>query len=356
MHVTLHLVPATRQDEWDQFVHGHPRGHLLQSWDWGELKAGFGWSPLRLALRDEQQHIVAAAQVLRRTVPHMPLRLGHLAYIPKGPVIDWSQLALCKEFFAQVHVLLRKQGTFALRIEPNCIMNTEDNKGRDEYNGNNGFNDCKERILTEQFSPAQPVQPVRTILLDLVPAEDVLLAQMKEKWRYNVRLATRKGVTIRAAQSLDDVIAWYELMQTTGERDQFGIHTRNYYCDAWRIFAPRQQLRLLLAEHEGRLLAGIFVGLFANQAIYLYGASSNESRNLMPNYLLQWEAIRLAKQQGATHYDFWGIPRTDDEQEAMAGVYRFKSGWGGRVTTFVGCYEHVYRPLEMRVVRRVVHF
>ena len=113
---------------------------------------------------------------------------------------------------------------------------------------------------------------------------------------------------------------------------------------------------MLLAEYEGRLLAGIFVGLFANQGIYLYGASSNESRNLMPNYLLQWEAIRWAKQQGATHYDFWGIPETDDEQEAMAGVYRFKSGWGGCVTIFVGCYEHVYRPVEMRVARKLVHF
>ena len=98
MPSTLHLVPATQQEEWDQFINMHPQGHLLQSWGWGELKAGFGWSPLRLALRDEQEHIVAAAQVLRRTAPHVPLRLGHLAYIPKGPVIDWSQPALCKEF------------------------------------------------------------------------------------------------------------------------------------------------------------------------------------------------------------------------------------------------------------------
>ena len=353
MHATLRLVPATQQDEWDSFVHEHPCGHLLQSWGWGELKGNFGWSPLRLALRDEQQCIVAAAQILRRTSPHIPLRLGHLAYIPKGPVIDWSQPDLCKAFFAQLHTLLRKQGTLALRIEPDCAMDTiaHSNEGRD---GNSGYNECQERMLANLFSPARPVQPVRTIMLDLAPTEDVLLAQMKEKWRYNVRLASRKGVTIRVAQSLDDVLAWYELMQTTGARDQFGIHTRNYYCDVWRIFVPRQQLRLLLAEYEGRLLAGIFVGLFANQGIYLYGASSNESRNLMPNYLLQWEAIRWARQQGATSYDFWGIPETDDKDEAMAGVYRFKSGWGGRVVTFAGCYEHVYRPVEMSVARKFV--
>ena len=352
MHATLHLVSTTRQDEWDQFVHAHPRGHLLQSWGWGELKANFGWSPLRLALRDEQQRMVAAAQVLRHSAPHVPLRLGHLAYMPKGPVIDWSQPALCKAFFAQLHMLLSKQGALALRIEPDCAMDTLSQDGSDEMND---FNQCRDRMSVEQFSPAQAIQPVRTILLDLAPDESALLAQMKEKWRYNVRLADRKGVTVRAAQSLDDVLAWYALMQTTATRDQFGIHTRNYYCDAWRIFAPRQQLRLLLAEHEGRLLAGIFVGLFARQGIYLYGASSNESRNLMPNYLLQWEAIRWAKQQGATRYDFWGIPETDNKDEAMAGVYRFKGGWGGRIVTFVGCYEHVYRPLGMRVARKFVH-
>jgi lipid II:glycine glycyltransferase (peptidoglycan interpeptide bridge formation enzyme) len=177
---------------------------------------------------------------------------------------------------------------------------------------------------------------------------------MKEKWRYNLRLAERKGVKVRAAQSVEDVQAWYNLMQITSERDQFGIHTLDYYLQAWRIFTPRQQGRLLLAECEGQLLAGIFVSLYAKQGIYLYGASSNEQRNLMPNYLLQWEAIRWAKAQGAKQYDFWGIPATDAEAEAMAGVYRFKSGWGGEVVRFVGCYQHVYHPRAMSVAQRFI--
>ena len=353
MHSTLHLVPATQQEEWDQFAGTHPYGHLLQSWGWGELKAIAGWSPLRLLLRDEQQGIVAAAQVLRRTVPNLPLRLGHLAYIPKGPVIDWSQPALCKEFFVQLHTLLRKQGALALRIEPDCAMDSTHGRDCDD---SDTFNAFRERMVAEQFFPAQSIQPVRTILLDLAPDESALLAQMKEKWRYNVRLASRKGVTVRAAQSLEDIRAWYALLQTTGERDQFGIHTLNYYLAAWRIFAPCNQIRLLLAEYDGHLLAGIFVGLFARQGLYLYGASSNAYRNLMPNYLLQWEAIRWAKQQGATCYDFWGIPETDDEHEAMAGVYRFKSGWGGRVVTYAGCYEHLYRARAMRIIRGVCVF
>ena len=333
-----HLCPVStdQRQQWDAFVSNAPSSHLLQSWGWGELKARAGWSPLRLALWKEGE-IVAAATVLRRTAPHLPLYAGHFAYIPRGPVIDWSDSILCDAFFSQLTAYLRKHGAIALQLEPGVEAAGEL---------------VLKRLHTMQVRSVPPIQPLRTIILDLAPSEETLLAQMKEKWRYNVRLAARKGVTVRLAETPDDVHAWYRLLQTTGERDRFGIHTWNYYLDAWQIFAPSNEVRLLLAEHDGQLLAGIFVGLFARQAIYLYGASGNEQRQLMPNYLLQWEAIRWARQQGALSYDFWGIPATDNEDEAMAGVYRFKRGWGGRVVQFLGCYERVYHPLAMKVARR----
>lgn len=334
------LRTIEQREPWDQFISQHPNGHFLQSWGWGELKASAGWHPLRLALWDTQeQHIVAAAQVLRRTVAHVPLRAGHLAYIPKGPVLDWSQPLLCDALFSQLNAQLRSQGALTLRIE--LAQDTSN-----QY--------IKDQLASLQFRPAPTIQPLRTIMLDLTADEETLLAHMKEKWRYNVRLAERKGVSVRVAQTVEDVQSWYKLLQTTRERDQFGIHTLDYYLQAWRIFVPRNQGRLLLAECNGQLLAGIFVGLLGKQAIYLYGASSNEQRQLMPNYLLQWQAIRWAKQQGATQYDFWGIPETDDENEAMAGVYRFKRGWGGQVVYFLGSYEHIYRPRVMRLARRFV--
>ena len=339
-HYNLRLVSPKFRQQWDQFVNDHPAGHLLQSWGWGELKAGVGWQPLRFALYDERENIVAAAQVLCRTVPHVPLRAGYLAYIPKGPVIDWSRPELCAAFFAQLNKALRRSGAVALRMEPLQMVAVATNDS------------LMEGLASTLFYPTTPVQPLRTIVLDLTADEARLLAQMKEKWRYNLRLAERKGVTVRVAERAEDVKAWYALMQTTSTRDEFGIHTLEYYLQAWHIFSVRQQARLFLAEYDGQLLAGIFVGLFARQGIYLYGASSNEQRNLMPNYLLQWEAIRWAQQEGATSYDFWGIPATEHEDEAMAGVYRFKRGWGGDIVRFVGCYEHVYHPLAMRLVRR----
>lgn len=339
-HYNLRLVSARYRQQWDQFVNDHAVGHLLQSWGWGELKGSVGWKPLRFALRDEGENIVAAAQVLCRTAPHIPLRAGYLAYIPKGPVIDWSRSELCTAFFRQLNSALWRSGAVALRMEPSQVVVV-------------ATNNCLMDGLAETlFYPTTPVQPLRTIVLDVTADEATLLAQMKEKWRYNLRLAERKGVTVRVAEGVEDVKAWYALMQTTSTRDEFGIHTLEYYLQAWHIFSARQQGRLFLAEHDGQLLAGIFVGLFARQGIYLYGASSNEQRNLMPNYLLQWEAIRWAKREGATSYDFWGIPVTEHEDEAMAGVYRFKRGWGGDIVRFVGCYEHVYHPLAMRLVRR----
>ena len=344
----LRALPGSEQAMWDAFVQQHPQGHLLQSWGWGELKASRQWHPLRLALWDTQTNeMVAAAQVLQRVVPPVPAHLAHLAYIPKGPLLDWSARtedgsSLAQIFLSRVRTFLSRRGALALQLEPNLE--------RESAEGQAALRCLKELGLGE----TRHVQPLRTITLDLQPDEETLLARMKEKWRYNVRLAARKGVEVRVAQSLADVQAWYALLETTGERDQFGVHTCAYYRKAWEILGARQQARLFLAYAEGELLAGIFVSLLGDEAIYLYGASSNARRNLMPNYLLQWEAIRWAKQAGGRRYDFWGIPETDEEEEAMAGVYRFKSGWGGRVVRFLGTYEEVYRPLLMGAARRVM--
>ncbi len=340
----LRPVLVEQQYQWDAFVSENPSGHLLQSWGWGELKADAGWHPLRLALWDtERQQMVAAAQILRRTFARLPLQTGHLAYMPKGPVLDWSNPALAgiaPMLFSQLHMYLRKGGALALQVE---LPQKAGEPGSDK------IDQCMQAL---HFQPAQAIQPLRTILLDLTPDEDTLLAQMKEKWRYNIRLAARKDVRVRVARTIEEVRAWYALLQTTAIRDNFGIHTLDYYLRAWRIFVPRNQACLFLAEYQGQLLAGIFVGLIAKQAIYLYGASGNENRQLMPNYLLHWEAMRWAKREGATSYDFWGIPATDDESEPMVGVYRFKSGWGGKVVRFPGNYEYVYHPLAMRIVRK----
>lgn len=344
----LHTLSSSQQAKWDAFVEGHRQGHFLQSWGWGELKTGANWQALRLVLETQSEgKWVAAAQVLRRTAFHLPPRLGHLAYLPAGPVLDWTArtsdgLSLARLFLLQLRAFLRTQGALAVQIEPHLTMEAPEST--------NAL-----AVLRELgFRQVQPVQPLRTIVLDIQPDEETLLGQMKEKWRYNLRLAARKGVQVRAAQSLEELDSWYSLLETTGVRDAFGIHTRDYYRKVWEIFVPRGQARLFLAYAQEELLAGIFVTRLGHEAIYLYGASSNARRNLMPNYLLQWEAIRWARQNGARVYDFWGIPATDEPDEAMAGVYRFKSGWGGRAISFLGNYQHDYHPRALRLARRLL--
>ena len=234
-HSMLRLIPIEQQHLWDAFISTSPSGHLLQSWGWGELKASVGWHPLRLALCDsKREQIVAAAQVLRRTPLHLPLALGHLAYIPKGPVFDWSghdDSKLVQTLFSQLRLNLVKQGALALQAEFACETESQESKLllRD--------------LDAMHFQRVQAIQPGRTIILDLSPGEDMLLANMKEKWRYNIRLAGRKGVQIRAAETVEDVESWYGLLQTTSSRDRFGIHTLEYYRRAWQIFAPRKQAR-----------------------------------------------------------------------------------------------------------------
>src|SRR5436305_3976373 len=155
-HYTLRKLTVEHEQQWDQFVNTHSYGHFLQSWGWGELKASAGWTPLRLALyAEEKEQIVAAAQVLCRTVPHLPLRVGHLAYIPRGPVIDWSQPLLCKPFFDQLHAYLYKQGALALRMEPGQMLHI----------ANDG--DMGPCPASTFLQPVPAIQPVRTIVLNL---------------------------------------------------------------------------------------------------------------------------------------------------------------------------------------------
>jgi lipid II:glycine glycyltransferase (peptidoglycan interpeptide bridge formation enzyme) len=194
------------------------------------------------------------------------------------------------------------------------------------------------------------IQPRRTIAIDLTPEEKAISLRQKPKWRYNAGLAARKGVTVREAASLDDLQHWYDLMGVTSERDRFAVHTYDYYKKAWELMGTAKQARLLLAEHQGKLLAGIFVTLIGREGIYLYGASGNEGRNLMPNHLLQWEAMKGCKAQSATLYDLWGVADSADPNDPMAGVSRFKRGWGGQVVRYIGSFDYVYSSLVYRAM------
>jgi lipid II:glycine glycyltransferase (peptidoglycan interpeptide bridge formation enzyme) len=205
------------------------------------------------------------------------------------------------------------------------------------------------------------VQPPSTVILDLLPEEDELLGAMKSKTRYNIRLSAKKGVDIdlfsagsgKSGNLEEELAAWYSLYRETARRDRITLHSWSYYK---RLFATAgtygdgaSELYLLTARHQGQLLAGIIVAVKGEGAWYLYGASSNQKRNLMPSYGLQWRAVQLVRERGCQFYDLFGIPATDDPNEPMHGLFRFKTGFGGRVINRPGCYDVSLRPLLYRL-------
>lgn len=192
-----------------------------------------------------------------------------------------------------------------------------------------------------------PVQVPDTVILDLRPGEDEIAAGMKPKWRYNTRLAEKKGVSVER-EGEESLPLFYSLYETTAKRDGIGIHPASYYRKLFQTAGeysranPGSGLRLSLwvARHEGQPLAAIITLQSGKHATYLYGASSNLKRNLMPAYALQWQAMRAAKAEGCEDYDFFGIPPDASPDHPMAGLYQFKTGFGGRLAHRVGCVEY----------------
>jgi len=320
---------------WNRIVESLPGANLLQSYGWGELKARYDWQPIRLVLVEGEQ-ITAAAQMLLRQLPGGLLRM---AYVPRGPLVDLADRGRLGVLLTALGQRARTGRATFLRVEP---------PWPDEPDAVAALNACG-------FQPTtQTVQPQRTLLVDLTLSEEDLLATMNAKTRYNIRLASRKEVEVWEGTAAT-IPAWYALMADTAQRNRFAIHEQDYYQAVWECLAPARSLKLFLAYYAGELLAGIMVGVFARTAVYLYGASSDRHRERMPNYLLQWEAMRWAKAQGCTVYDLWGIPDEDEttleaqftsRSDGLWGVYRFKRGFGGRNVRYVGAFDQVYsRPM-----------
>ncbi|GAP15205.1 uncharacterized protein LARV_02987 [Longilinea arvoryzae] len=317
------------RSEWDEFLTHFPQVHLLQTSAWGELKIPFGWSPERIQVGDN------GAQILFRRLP-----LGFtIAYIPKGPLgKNWASL------WPEIDRLCRQRHSIFLKVEPDAWSEQEDN-----YSGQ-----------LNEFIPARTIQPRRTIWIDLSGREEDWLARMKQKTRYNIRLAQKKEIVVRESA---DLAEFQRLMQTTGTRDGFGVHSRDYYQRAYELFSATGKVALLIAEYQGRGLAALMAFTSGERAWYLYGASSDEERNRMPTYVLQWEAMRWAAAHGCQSYDLWGVPDEDEvtleeqfeaRSDGLWGVYRFKRGFGGRLMRSAQAWDRVYQPVLYKAYQAIL--
>ena len=309
--------------DWNHFLSSHPNAHLLQTGEWGELKSAFGWKPVHIVNKEE------GVQILFRKLP-----LGFsIGYIPKAKISDQFSV-FSDEMWSEINAVCKQHRAIFLKLELDLW----------EY-------EKPDTSHLKLETSSHNIQPPRTILVDISEDEETILSRMKQKTRYNIRLAEKKGVTVRA---WDDIESFHKMMLVTGGRDGFGVHSYEYYKRAYELMHSKQMCEILVAKYGDNPLAALFIARNGNRAYYLYGASTDEERNRMPAYLLQWEAMKWAKAQGCEEYDLWGVPDEDEatleanfetRSNGLWGVYRFKRGFGGKLKRAAQAMDRVYHPL-----------
>ncbi|HET9848351.1 MAG TPA: peptidoglycan bridge formation glycyltransferase FemA/FemB family protein [Candidatus Dormibacteraeota bacterium] len=316
---------ALGAEAWDQLLLQQPEGNLLQSWHWGELQSRFGWTVERMLVQDGRHGLCS----LQRSATLFPG--GAVYYVPRGPaIVDSARVQLLDTLEQRA----RAGGGVVLRVEPNDRVGDQ----------------WPAFFEGRGFVQGQPIQPQATQLLDIDRDPDALKASFKPKTRYNLNLAERKGVTVSGSR---EVATFARLAGETARRQGIHLPGAAYYQAALDLFSPRDAVRLYLARHEGDVLGGIMVFRFGRTAYYLFGGSTEYKRELMPNYLLHWQAMLDFRALGCDTYDWWGVPEEPAPDHPWFGLYRFKTGFGGETVRYIGLYERVLRPAPFAVERRL---
>ncbi len=335
--------------QWDAYITQLPGSHALQARAWGQVKSRFGWSPHHLLWRGHSGEVNAAALLLEREIKVRGLPLSwRVMYIPRGPLLDWSNRPLAEQVLDDLQNYTKVKKTIFLKIDPDVPVGfgiPGDSHAQDNPLGLAALEDLKERGWI--FSKEQ-IQFRNSVEIELAQDEDTLLARMKPKTRYNIRLAERRGVTVRRG-GLNDLDLLYSMYAYTSVRDDFVIRGKDYYHCVWETFIKDKLAEPLIAEVDGKAVGAVVIFRFGGRAWYMYGMSLDEHREKMFNHRLQWEAILLAKAAGCHVYDMWGAPDAFVESDPLWGVYRFKEGFGGRVVRTLGGWDFIAQPLIYRL-------
>ncbi|HEX5323646.1 MAG TPA: peptidoglycan bridge formation glycyltransferase FemA/FemB family protein, partial [Capsulimonadaceae bacterium] len=335
--MVIRELTENERQAWNDFVGANPYGDVLQSWEWGEVKGAGEWRPLRLAAFDEGGKITGGIAILVRSLPVV----GTLYYAPRGPVMaDWSNTKLLQDLLGAVREYAGKDRAAFLKIDPAVPSEQQA---------------TLKSLSCEGFGPpadSDPqgfggTQPRCVMVLDIAgKSEEDLLAAMKPQCRRNIRIAEKKGIEVISDTTREYIAPFYEILKVTAERDGFTVRGQAYYETLWDKLAERGLAKLFLTRYEAQYLSGALCFLIGDKCWYVYGASSNEHRNLMPNYAMQWAMIRWAKEQGCSVYDFRGVsPRQKAEgenaeelekEDHLQGLNRFKAGFGARYVEYIG--------------------
>lgn len=323
----------------DTFNQCCPKGHFAQSWKWANVKDN--WQSCGVLSLDDRGNVRGTLLLLFR---RLPLGLS-IMYAPRGPVCDVHDKAALTDLFDGARALAKKHGSYVFKIDPDVLSSdTEFIETMKSF----GFR------LPENSKNFEGIQPRYVFRLNIEGrSEEELLQSFESKTRYNLRLSTRKGVTVKYFPGNEpipdeELDAFSRLMETTGERDRFIVRGRDYFKKLLEVMGA--DARLYMAYADGERIAGTVALHYGDKVWYLYGASANEKRNLMPNYQLQWEMIRWAKAENCRIYDFRGVSGDLSEDNPLYGLYRFKKGFNGDFCEFVGEFDLEYRKLTARMM------
>lgn len=323
------------RENWNDLISNLPEATFLQTNEWSEIKRPNGWNSVKKVWKEENGTVFAAANILFRQFSKFPL---HIAYVPRGPLLDWADQERNRMVLSDLISLASKKNAIYIKIDPDLVI------GRGLPGSEKDIPDDKGLSIQELLSKTgwhfsqDQIQFRNTVEIDLSDSEEKILARMNQKTRYNIRLAERKGIVVSMA-SPSEWDAIYRLYAETADRDGFIIRPWEYYQRVWRILSTANMASCLKAEFNGKLIAAIWVVGFGTKSHYLYGMSHSQFREMMPNHLLQWRGMQLAKSQGRIIYDMWGAPNNFTKSDSLAGVFRFKQGFGGEIVRTLGAWD-----------------
>jgi len=337
----IRLASSEEIQSWDQLIQENPdKGHIYQSFEWGEYKSAAGWMPQRLIWDHSNERI--AFQMITKSAPGF----GAIWYCPKGPGL-FERYEPARVDTARFKAFTTDLRTFVTGHDPQAFMLMIDPE-----------------LLAGSFDPKRAgwhksvhdLSFKATIIVDLTKDDESLLAAFKQKTRYNIRLASKKGVSIEQRPANDAMVdEMYELMQATQGRAGFYLRPKSAFKYYWQSLAAAGMGQFFVAVHEGEVLAAEYAFIFGDKAYYKEGGSSGIKRNLMAPYLLQYEVMRWARDKGAKEYDLIAVPPKDKltPEHSMWGLYQFKSGFNEDITEFIGGWE---LPLKPKVYSRWTRF
>ncbi len=326
---------AEERNEYESFVSSHKKGSFMQSLKWAEVKSG--WDSTAVAVRDENGCIKGSALIL---IKHIPFIGKTFMYCPRGPV--FSDADTFHELMDAVDVLAAHYRACTFKCDPLIMEDDSESAAVLESAGLRKREVSEDRLIQSKYN---------YVLNFNGRTKEELFKDFHKKWRYNIRVAQKHGVKCRVCgtEALDD---FCKLMQETGGRDGYCVRDRSYFEHLMREMGD--SAKLYMTYCGGMPLSGAVCVRYGGISSYVYGASTSHMRNVMPNYLMQWTMISDAADSGCCAHDFQGIPHYYDESHPNYGVYRFKSGFGGEVTGYVGEFDKVYEKGAAFLVRGAI--